>query len=836
MQKLVYKNPNGVEIDLTSGNYGVIKWDGFSSVDLEIQSQQVPFQDGSVYLDSLLSERDLSVTVAVNDNNDLEKRYMLEREMITALNPKLGEGELIYTNDFFSKKINCVPHLPKFDTKNMNNSGTRKAMIDFTASNPYWEDLDETIISCKTTERINIKNDGDVPVACKLVLIANPEGHDNYLLNNVSTGDKLKFSSPSPSGFLITSCLSGQKKSIEGIWKPEWIGNGFFGSIIFNPIDDEYWYFNPYGISQCVGIGTQEKILDYKEVPVSNVNKAVVDSDNLIIWGIDISHLFKYTSNGFETVFPNVILSSNQLLALAGDKLITVKNDNSILIIQGDSHWDVSGPESDIIICESFPSWNSVILATSDGDIGYITGENTVSWSLPSLPDIKALTINDDILFASTETDIWKLDLTEDSLAWTQIFNSGCEWGLTYMKGVGLFGLHTTEILYLIDDDGDMTIGNISGCRDIYNFGSFIIFSGTVVCVSYGGTDTYSICQPQYISPYTICKGDKYVIGGLNQIAISDNARIWTSKIFYGFVYKIIWVEKFKAYYAGTSTGLLRSSDGLNWESLMSIDDTTIARGEIVDVATDGDKIVCVSKNFYEPESSTENEKGGIWESLDGEVFSLQATMLYSLYAVIYFPEDGVNFKGYATGKDGGCAYLDLDGLWKPKQIESVNFTSLVEVNKTLYAVGKNGMIGELPNTMGMMSTWHIKQLSLDGIPWTYNINCIIYDNSLKVFFLGGAGIIAYSGNGQEWYKLGNTFNRNINSLLYSKGELMGTIYNNSNIAIWTLTEGENRIEYVDAYPSFDFELELGNNDFYIESLDKNAVVTISYKQKYLGV
>ena len=79
MQKLIYRNPNGEEIDFTSGDFGVTKWSGFSKVDMDVQSQQVPFHDGSVFLDALLGERELSVTVAVNDDNNLEKRYRLKR-------------------------------------------------------------------------------------------------------------------------------------------------------------------------------------------------------------------------------------------------------------------------------------------------------------------------------------------------------------------------------------------------------------------------------------------------------------------------------------------------------------------------------------------------------------------------------------------------------------------------------------------------------------------------------------------------------------------------------------------------------------------------------------
>ena len=78
MQKLVFKNPNGEEIDFTSGDFGVTRWEGFSHTDMDVQSQQVPFHDGSVFLDALLAERELSITVAVNDDGDLEKRYRLK--------------------------------------------------------------------------------------------------------------------------------------------------------------------------------------------------------------------------------------------------------------------------------------------------------------------------------------------------------------------------------------------------------------------------------------------------------------------------------------------------------------------------------------------------------------------------------------------------------------------------------------------------------------------------------------------------------------------------------------------------------------------------------------
>ena len=170
MQKLIFRNGNGVEVNLTSGNFGITNWKGFDNAGLNIQSQTVPFTDGSVFIDALLNNRELSVTVALQDNGDLEKRYELKRELIKILNPKLGEGVLTYTNDFLSKQIKVVPSIPLFQNKNSNDRGTQKGTLVFTACNPYWEDTEETVVNLKSGERQTVENKGDVPCQIKAVL------------------------------------------------------------------------------------------------------------------------------------------------------------------------------------------------------------------------------------------------------------------------------------------------------------------------------------------------------------------------------------------------------------------------------------------------------------------------------------------------------------------------------------------------------------------------------------------------------------------------------------------------------------------------------------------
>lgn len=190
MQKLKFINAKGIEIDLTDGDYGITEWNGFSNVDLNLQTQQVPFNDGSVYLDGLLAEREISVTLAIRDNNDLKKRYRLRRELISVLNPKLGEGTLIYTNNYISKQIKAVPQVPTFETHNSNDSGTPKAGLAWTCPSPYWEDLEETEITLSPMQSVEINYEGDIETQPTVQFLGSA---DDVTVRNIDNKTKLSF-------------------------------------------------------------------------------------------------------------------------------------------------------------------------------------------------------------------------------------------------------------------------------------------------------------------------------------------------------------------------------------------------------------------------------------------------------------------------------------------------------------------------------------------------------------------------------------------------------------------------------------------------------------------
>lgn len=213
MQKLIFRNGNGVEVDFTSGDFGIVNWTGFSEADLNIQTQQVPFNDGSVYLDSLIQDRVINITLAINDEKNLKKRYTLRREIIALMNPKLGTGQLIYENDIFKRKISCLPKLPTFPTKNFNDSGTAKASLSFHCPSPYWEDVEETVVEFDLIKQPTIENIGDVDASISIELSG--INCEKPSIINTRTGEKITYNDKLDELLLINTNFGNKSAKIE---------------------------------------------------------------------------------------------------------------------------------------------------------------------------------------------------------------------------------------------------------------------------------------------------------------------------------------------------------------------------------------------------------------------------------------------------------------------------------------------------------------------------------------------------------------------------------------------------------------------------------------------
>ena len=327
MQKLEFTNGNGVNINLTDHiNFGITKWSGLSEVGVEVQTQQVPFADGNVYLDNLLSQREISVTVAIQDNGDLERRYELQRKLIECLNPKLGEGVLVYTNDYLSKQIKALPQIPIFPNKNSNESGTLKGSVTFTCCNPFWEDKKETIIPVGKGVT-TITNIGDVPSSVKLDIFTSSA--ENLKITNLKNNKVLQFNKTLTKDVNINTELGGKRVTSQQLkWKGENREN--LQSICYS---SELDLFVAVGYKGTILTSSDGINWTSQNSGATNILESICYSSDLIKFvivgqsGIIINSYFSETENLISELTPNsdmtfnLEVGENQILISAKGRL-----------------------------------------------------------------------------------------------------------------------------------------------------------------------------------------------------------------------------------------------------------------------------------------------------------------------------------------------------------------------------------------------------------------------------------------------------------------------------------------------------------------------------------
>lgn len=453
MQKLVFRNPNGEEIDFTGGDFGVTKWEGFSHVDMDVQSQQVPFNDGSVFLDALLSERELNVTVAINDDGDLEKRYRLKRELIHCLNPKLGEGELIYTNDYTSKKIVCVPAIPEFENKNINDRGSQKASCTFNASNPYWEDVEETSIAFSLSDNININNTGDFPCPLKIELYGNEV--KNPVLKNITTRKKVALTGEY-TGAISYNFNTGKKSIILGALTQE--------LKVLDRYSGDYTTYYP-SIAEGNGIIVISGMTSYYSYDGYNYNII----ENLATNGeYDVSLANVYYSPNhncfFATKVTDGVYSSQDgktWQKISNEAVGRIVGIDNVLLgwiidsneikksVDGGVTWTVA--QTAVNNITDIETSDSLILVSSPGG-GYISTDLGETWTQASISGPLTWIKESNAFFRITGNGTTERSV--DGITWTQVFNYRLDIIYNPIEEK-LYGISSNSKTYVSSDDGE---------------------------------------------------------------------------------------------------------------------------------------------------------------------------------------------------------------------------------------------------------------------------------------------------------------------------------------------------------------------------------------------
>ena len=844
MQKLVWQNANGVELDLTSGNYGITEWEGFSNTSLNIQQQQVPFQDGGVFLDALIEQRELSVTLAMQDNNNLELRYQQRRELISALNPKLGEGYLIYTNDFISKRIKCVPQIPVFETHNSDTVGTPKASLSWTACSPYWEDLEETEVSISLGDTVTINNTGDVPAQMQIEV----ESSTSQDLTFTMGGKMLKVEGESTKDILIDT----------GIGKKQMLERNLKFNINKTPIADicikgsDVYVCSGSVISRCKN-NKWEKL--YEITSTVSLNSIVyaeekdtfvaVGSSGKIVASVGGEVWAEKTSGVSNTLYCVCYnADTNTFLAVgaSGRRLLSTDTDTWTSSTGGDS------VTTDIIYCSYVkPIASNVVFMALLKNGSYIqqqsnnsnwyykhqaTGTDVSGCYSPAL-DKTVWTYTQDgtsyiINFFTQTSPSAVVDVVENTegikhIQWneakqsfyglteTQIYTSdyGTEWGLTELSSGGI-----SKFVYNVD---------------------LSLYFGIYSNITTGGSFTFKKSTDMTV-------WENVTGNGITGAYIQDLQRC----------------EYLNKWLLITYTTLEASADGENWEVVYSFSSSSKVRLAISEEIETVCLVIKEGSNYC------------IYTTSDLTTFTKTFETVYDVSFIFWF-----NNKFQYLGLGGNRKVTSEDGVtwsdWSNVSLvaetgpDTPRFNQIVGYIQTDTKIAFYGRDGQICYTTDMETIYR----NLSGTTDDFNSGCYFKGNFL---FASTAGTLRYSPDCKIFDRIpvtGIMYLRVYNGLLYAdvsqtkirksvsgvswedyidtprmNDQLPFYIFSNEKIFVYgaqlsfyfSYVELENIINRLSNNSDMKFELDVGNNSIGFSAKTGTANAKIKYRQKYIGV
>ena len=816
MQKLVFTNGGGQIIDLTSGNFGITNWEGLSGVGLNIQTQQVPFQDGGVYLDALMEQREISVTVAIQDNNDLSARYELKRQLISALNPKLGEGVLVYTNDYLSRQIKAVPQLPIFENKNSNDSGTLKASVTFSCCSPYWEDTEDTVVELELGENKNITNNGDIPVQMEIEFeTSNVDNPSIIRQDGMQIGYKDKLDTN-----LIINTNFGEKKV-----EKEKIGfqiiNPKLTSICFNQNKSIY-----------VATGTNILICkdgeNFEDLQIEATEVAYSPEKNIYV-AIRYNGEWLTSTDGENwELHNNIGVSANLTYIYYINKKFYICTSSSSYILTSENgiDWTSSNPALAYPSCIAYAEDTGVYICTGYNHISYST--NGTTWTQ------NATTIDCYEVAYSSELGIFvisagngKFYITRDGTALEEV-NSGISNiidKITYSKCFKKFYAS-------IDVEGSGS-SKILSSQDGYNWEQ-TTFESNLQISCLVAIDLMNIV----------------ILSGTNFVTKTINGTTWNipaNNI--GILTNTTYIKQLSLYVALLGTGgekpyqIATSENGLDWEIRYSSATITISyRG--ITYSEELGKIVT---------SGTDDNNNYLITSEDG--IEWQVTTINVYINKIVYSEDKQMF--IATGSN--CVQKSINGI-----------------NWTSYLNGEDIRDVTYSETLGLfIEVGQYIKISNNGETWTKTLDAGSGEYFTKVIFAKGLFIaisssrIVTSADGTNW----TTITASVENILYSEyqkifyGVKSRTLYKSENLYYWekyqnikgtnglyfashqkTLVVGEaslycsevsrleNAIDKLTQNSNMNLNIEMGLNTFRLNRIDGNFSARIKYRQKYIGV
>lgn len=145
MRQVTFINAVGQGVTLgDNAPYVLTKIEGVGATEADIQTQKAPFQDGTTLIDAMLEPRllALEVTILASNSKDMADK---RRALVSAFNPKLGAGVLVYEISAGKKEIEAIAELaPVFPDAGDFRDSMQPGLIQLYCPSPFWmEDYEE---------------------------------------------------------------------------------------------------------------------------------------------------------------------------------------------------------------------------------------------------------------------------------------------------------------------------------------------------------------------------------------------------------------------------------------------------------------------------------------------------------------------------------------------------------------------------------------------------------------------------------------------------------------------------------------------------------------------
>ena len=819
MQKLVFVNGAGKEINLTSGNFGITKWAGLSNAGLNIQTQQVPFEDGGVFLDALIEQREIDLTVAVQDNNNLELRYQLKRELISALNPKLGEGVLIYTNDYLSRQIHAVPQIPLFENKNSNDSGTLKASVTFSCPSPYWEDLQDTQITFKIGQQPIVNNNGDVPTQIKMEWLSNSV--TNPMVTNITQKQKIKYNGELNSCLLLNTNF-GEKSVMAEAIRTRLIQTGETFTNI-RCLKNVSFIFS----TTSLFIYTDRKLHQIElESGVSPIDIAF--SENLGLWVLICSEGKIYTSTNLETWIARTSGVSYYQL-----ECICYSEELAMFIVVGE--------RGTIITSSDGVSWTTrtsgvnnylkSIVYSEKVHLFIIVGGNTclrsgdgITWTSGILSyDLNEVITDAEGYFVACG-DNGAIVASIDGINWTPKI-SGTTANLisiTFSREIGFVAIGNTITLNSVDGDNwkSKQVENEYLTRVEFDSDSttfLAVGDSGLLEESYDGEEWRIIFRGENL--YQDCcvyakKLGLFVIGGDEGVLLCRNGKDG-EYIEFDFDFEMAGLcyseEKELFVGVGNSGKVVTSTDAKHWEL------------QELDVHYLYDIIYSAEKELF----IAVGDGGAICTSSDGLSWQVIEDESGALLSVITYADNQ-----FVVGGNGIYLYSNDGNSWNSVAVTGYNITGITysKENALFLAVTDSGELIKIQSAN--MTSWLVTEIT------TETLSCIRYFENYGIYIaIGGNETILTSYDGLNYAKIFTGSNLILNDIGYLPELDSFIIVGGSGVVFGLSYESkENRISHLSIDSDMGMNLAIGENQFKINKDAGNMIVRITYRQKYIGV